>query len=70
MITIATLGANITANAAAVATAITGCTTAEAQALGDLLTTLSSRPDLIQPALQVSGAAKTGITTTGGRKRV
>lgn len=61
MIKASTLGANITTNAAAVATAITGCTTAEAQALGDLLTILSRRPDLLQPALQISATAKTGV---------
>lgn len=61
MIKASTLGANITTNAAAVATAITGCTTAEAQALGDLLTILSKRPDLLQNALQMSAIAKTGV---------
>ena len=61
MIKASTLGANITTNAAAVATAITGCTTAEAQALGDLLTILSRRPDLLQPALHISATAKTGV---------
>lgn len=61
MIKASTLGANITTNAAAVATAITGCTTAEAQALGDLLTILSRRPDLLQNALQISTTAKTGV---------
>lgn len=57
MIKASVLGANITANAAAVATAITGCTTAEAAALGNLLTILSNRPDLLQPALQISNTA-------------
>jgi hypothetical protein len=61
MIKASTLGANITTNAAAVATAITGCTTAEAQALGDLLTILSRRADLLLTPLQLSVVAKTGI---------
>lgn len=61
MIKASTLGANITTNAAAVATAITGCTTAEAQALGDLLTILSRRPDILETALLISGTAKTNI---------
>ena len=61
MIKASTLGANITTNAAAVATAITGCTTAEAQALGDLLTILSKRADLLQNALQISTTAKAGV---------
>ena len=61
MIKASTLGANITTNAAAVATAITGCTTAEAQALGALLTVLSRRPDLLQNALQLSTTANAGV---------
>lgn len=61
MIKASTLGANITTNAAAVATAITGCTTAEAQALGDLLTVLSRRQDLLLPALLLTVAGKTGV---------
>lgn len=67
MLSVATLEANITTNAAAVATAITGCTTAEALALGDLLTVLASRPDLLQPALVLSSVAKTGINHRGRR---
>lgn len=67
MLSVATLGANITTNAAAVATAITGCTTAEAQALGDLLTILAGRPDLLQPALQISSVAKANIHPRGRR---
>jgi hypothetical protein len=54
MIKASVLGANITANAAAVATAITGCTTAEAQGLGNLLTILSQRADLLASALKIS----------------
>lgn len=62
MIKASVVGTQITANAAAVAVAIAGgMTTAEATALGDLLTVLSKRPDLLQSALQVSVAGKTGI---------
>lgn len=61
MIKASVLGANITTNAAAVATAITGTTTAEAAALGELLTILSRRPDLLLPALQISVLGKTGV---------
>lgn len=48
--TMTSFGAKVTANAAAVATAMAGgTTTAEAQALGALLTILGARPDLAQP---------------------
>lgn len=68
MILPSVLGQYITTNAAAVAAAIASTpatTTAEAQALGDLLTVLSKRPDLLQNALQVSVLAKTGIRPSG-----
>ncbi len=45
-ISVGTAGSRITANAAAVATAMgSGTTTAEVQALGAVLTALSDRPD-------------------------
>ncbi len=57
------LGALVTTNAAAVATAIAGgATTANAQGIGDLLTILGARNDLSQPALLLSVAAKTNLT--------
>ena len=52
MVTMTQLGSRCTTNAAAVATALAGgTTTAEAQALGALLTILALRNDLCQPAL-------------------
>jgi hypothetical protein len=69
MIRTSVLGANITTNAAAVAAACSpAITTAEAQGLGDLLTILSRRPDLLQNALQLSNgsssSAKMNINVT------
>lgn len=62
MIKASALGTAVTAGAAAVAAAcVPAITTAEAQALGNLLTILGSRPDLLLPALQISVAAKAGI---------
>lgn len=49
-ISMTTAGSRVTANAAAVATAMAGGTsTAEAQMLGALLTVLGQRPDLATP---------------------
>lgn len=58
MATMTQLGSRCTANAAAVATALAGgTTTAEAQALGALLTILALRPDLCQSPLALLPAA-------------
>ncbi len=47
-INVGTAGSRITANAAAVATAMgSGTSTAEAQALGKVLSTLADRPDAL-----------------------
>lgn len=62
MVRISTVGAQATTNAAAVATALAGgITTAEVQALGDLLSTLAKRPDLLEPVLLISATAKNNI---------
>lgn len=47
--TMTSFGSKITASAAGVAAAMGGTTTAEAQALGALLTVLGQRPDLADP---------------------
>ena len=53
---VGTAGSRITANAAAVATAMaSGTTTAEVQAIGKLLTTLSNRPDALVNILGLIG---------------
>lgn len=58
--TLTAMGSKVTAQAAAVATAMTGTTTAEAQAIGALLTVLGQRPDLAQPPTAlISGATPT-----------
>lgn len=56
--TLTALGSKVTAQAAAVAGAMAGgTTTAEAQALGALITVLGQRPDLAQPPTAlISGA--------------
>lgn len=63
-ISLSTAATRIAATAAAVATAMaSGTTTAEATALADLLSVLSKRPDLSNPALAlggIAGAAQTG----------
>jgi hypothetical protein len=64
--TMTSMGTKVTANAAAVATAMTGTSTAEAQALGALLTVLGQRPDLAQPPQAlVSDALKIQFTSPG-----
>jgi hypothetical protein len=63
---LSTLATNITANAAAVATAITGVTTADATALGDLLKTLSLDNSLAIPALMKSGLSNPNTALTPG----
>ncbi len=53
-IPVSTAGSRITANAAAVATAMAGgTTTAEAAALGAFLTALATRNDLVFPAMHL-----------------
>lgn len=47
--TMTAFGSKVTTNAAAVAASMGGTTTAEAQAIGALLTVLGLRPDLAQP---------------------
>lgn len=50
--TLTSMGTKVTANAANVATQMGGgTTTAEAQAIGALLTVLGTRPDLAWPAV-------------------
>ncbi len=54
-INVGTAGSRITANAAAVATAMaSGTTTAEVQALGKMLTILSNRPDALMSILALT----------------
>ena len=54
-ISVDTAGARITANAAAVATAMaSGTTTAEVQALGKMLTVLANRPDALMNVLALT----------------
>lgn len=63
MVSLATIASRITANAAAVATAIAGGTsTAEAAALGDLCLVLSQRPDLSLPPLLLGSLAKGNLS--------
>jgi len=66
-ITMTQAGSRITANAANVATQMGGGTsTADAQALGALLTVLGTRPDLAQPPQAlVSDALKIQFTSPG-----
>ena len=64
--TLTAMGAKITANAAAVAGSMTGTTTAEAQAVGALLTVLGLRPDLAQPPTGlIAPATALAITSPG-----
>lgn len=62
VIKLSVLAPLINADAAAIATELAnGVTTANIQALANLLTVLSNRPDLLLPALQISGTAKAEI---------
>lgn len=64
--TLTAMGAKITANAANVATQMGGTTTAEAQAVGALLTVLGLRPDLAQPPTGlIAPATAVQITSPG-----
>lgn len=66
MVGLAVLGSRITTNAAAVATAIAGGTsTAEAQALGALISTLALRPDLSLPPLLLNATAAANLNPVG-----
>lgn len=64
--TLTSLGSKVTTNAAAVAAAMGGTTTAEAQAVGALLTVLGLRPDLAQPPTGlIAPATALQITSPG-----
>lgn len=66
-ITLTTAASRITTNAAAVATAMAGgTTTAEAQAIGDMILTLSLRNDLSVPLLQLAATGRAQLIPSRG----
>lgn len=65
-IPVSTAASRILANAAAVATAMAGgTTTAEAEAIADLLGVLAKRNDLLLPAMKLGTPATVGGLTPG-----